>query len=75
MKRFFPLLAVAVTALATTLGPVQLAAQDTSKVREGVRVVLEYQPGVRPGLVVVPGFGLDWECSIWGCPIHKDWDR
>jgi alkylation response protein AidB-like acyl-CoA dehydrogenase len=35
------------------------AAQDTTKVNEGVRVGVEYQPGVRPGLVVLPGPGLD----------------
>jgi len=35
-----------------------LAAQDTTQVREGVRVGVEYS-GVRPGLVVLPGAGLD----------------
>lgn len=33
-------------------------AQDTT-MREGVRVVLRYEPGTRPGLVMVPGAGLD----------------
>jgi TolB protein len=51
MRRFFALL------LAIAASP--LAAQDTSQVREGVRVGLEYQPGVRPGIVVLPGPGLD----------------
>ncbi len=37
---------------------VPLAAQDTTQVREGVRVGVEYS-GVRPGLVVLPGAGLD----------------
>ncbi|HEY7480659.1 MAG TPA: hypothetical protein VH680_09135 [Gemmatimonadales bacterium] len=36
----------------------RLAAQDTTDVREGVRLGLEYS-GVRPGLVVLPGAGLD----------------
>jgi TolB protein len=45
--------------LLLTLGATPLAAQDTSQVRDGVRVGLEYQPGVRPGLVVLPGAGLD----------------
>jgi len=36
-----------------------LLAQDTTQVPEGVRVGLEYRPGVRPGLVVLPGGGLD----------------
>jgi TolB protein len=53
-----------VTALAVLapLAPVRstrAAAQDTSQVKEGVRVGVEYQPGVRPGLVVLPGAGLD----------------
>jgi TolB protein len=36
-----------------------LAAQDTTRVEEGVRVGVDYRPGLRPGLVVVPGGGLD----------------
>jgi TolB protein len=36
-----------------------LAAQDTTRVDEGVRVGVDYRPGVRPGLVVLPGSGLD----------------
>jgi TolB protein len=36
-----------------------LAAQDTTRVDEGVRVGVDYRPGVRPGLVVLPGAGLD----------------
>jgi TolB protein len=35
------------------------AAQDTTRVDQGVRVGVDYRPGVRPGLVVLPGFGLD----------------
>ena len=36
-----------------------LAAQDTTRTPDNVRVILEYQPGVRPGMVVLPGTGLD----------------
>jgi TolB protein len=36
-----------------------LAAQDTTRTPDNVRVILEYQPGVRPGMVVLPGAGLD----------------
>jgi TolB protein len=40
-------------------GAGSLAAQDTSRVEQGVRVGVDYKPGVRPGLVVLPGAGLD----------------
>src|SRR4051794_26393501 len=36
-----------------------LRAQDTTRVNEGVRIGVDYSPGTRPGLVVVPGVGLD----------------
>ena len=36
-----------------------LAAQDTTRVDQGVRIGVDYSPGMRPGLVVVPGAGLD----------------
>jgi TolB protein len=36
-----------------------LLAQDTTRVEEGVRIGVDYSPGMRPGLVVVPGVGLD----------------
>jgi TolB protein len=36
-----------------------LAAQDTTRVDEGVRVGVDYTPGTRPGLIVLPGSGLD----------------
>ena len=36
-----------------------LAAQDTTQFREGERVGVDYVPGTRPGLVVLPGPGLD----------------
>src|SRR3954469_7555974 len=40
-------------------GASRLVAQDTTRVDEGVRVGVDYRPGVRPGLVVLPGPGLD----------------
>ena len=36
-----------------------VVAQDTTRVDEGVRVGVDYSPGTRPGLVVLPGSGLD----------------
>jgi len=42
------------------------AAQDTNQVNEGVRVGVEYQPGVQPGLIVLPGTGLDSLRAIVG---------
>ena len=36
-----------------------VAAQDTTRVDEGVRIGVDYRPGIVPGLVVVPGTGLD----------------
>jgi len=53
MKRFFNLLFLLFVPGYT------LAAQDTTRVDEGVRVGVDYRPGVRPGLVVLPGPGLD----------------
>ena len=43
--------------LVATAGTV--LAQDTTRVEEGVRIGVDYRPGTRPGLVVVPGTGLD----------------
>jgi TolB protein len=43
----------------TLLGATTLVAQDTTRVEEGVRIGVDYRPGVRPGLVVIPGMGLD----------------
>jgi TolB protein len=60
MTRTLACLATLIAVLpATPLRMLEVAAQDTSRVKEGVRVGLEYQPGVRPGLVVLPGPGLD----------------
>jgi TolB protein len=53
MKRYFLLLLPMFAAAGT------LVAQDTTRVEEGVRVGVDYRPGVRPGLVVLPGTGLD----------------
>jgi TolB protein len=61
---------VRLTALALLVplaaGTTRAAAQDTSQVKEGIRVGLEYQPGVQPGLVVLPGAGLDSVRAIVG---------
>ncbi len=46
------------TGLLVAAGVSDLAAQDSTP-PEGVRVVLKYEPGTRPGLVMVPGAGLD----------------
>jgi TolB protein len=63
MKRFFFLLPI--FAAAGTL-----AAQDTTRADQGVRVGVDYRPGVRPGLVVLPGPGLDSVRAI----IQRDLD-
>lgn len=39
--------------------PGTISAQDTLRPPEGVRVGIEYRPGVRPAVVVLPGRGLD----------------
>lgn len=54
MKRLPLLLLVPLLA-----GAARLLAQDTTQFREGVRVGVDYIPGMRPGLVVLPGPGLD----------------
>ncbi len=46
------------TAVAAAL-PCGAAAQDTTRIEGGVRVGINYNPGARPGLVVVPGAGID----------------
>ncbi len=50
----FPFFLVVSVATAGTV-----VAQDTTRVEEGVRIGVDYRPGMRPGLVVVPGTGLD----------------
>jgi TolB protein len=47
-------------------GVTSAAAQDTSQVKDGIRVGLDYNPGVQPGLVVLPGAGLDSVRAIVG---------
>ena len=51
MKRLLP--------LAALLAASPLAAQDTSRVGDAIRLGIEYRPGVRPKLAMVPGAGLD----------------
>lgn len=51
-----PLLLVGLTVLAIS-PPRRLAAQDS--IPEAVRVGITYTPGVRPGVVLLPGNGLD----------------
>jgi TolB protein len=46
-------------AAAALLSAQPLLAQDTTRVEEGVRIGVDYNPGTRPGLVVVPGVGVD----------------
>jgi TolB protein len=50
---------ILIVAVAALLGVNRLLAQDTTRVDEGVRIGVDYTPGVRPGLVVLPGVGLD----------------
>ncbi len=50
--------AVAALALLTLLPP-GLAAQDSLRPPDGVRVGIEYRPGFRPSVVVLPTRGLD----------------
>jgi TolB protein len=53
MTRFFLLAGVAL------VGANSLRAQDTTRVEQGVRIGVDYSPGMRPGLIVIPGAGLD----------------
>ncbi len=63
---FFVLLLAALLAVA----PPRAGAQDTTQGIDKVRVILEYQPGIRPGLVMLPGSGLDSARAI----IRRDLD-
>ena len=54
MTRLFARFLALGLALASCLAT-RASAQDTTKGIDNVRVILEYQPGVRPGLVVLPG--------------------
>src|SRR2546429_1155040 len=42
-------------ALLSAYPPIRLVAQDTSAIDRGVRIGIVYRPGVRPGVVVLPG--------------------
>ncbi len=48
-----------VLALVAVAGARTVAAQDTTRVEQGVRVGIGYDTGTRPGLVVLPGVGID----------------
>lgn len=41
------------------VSPASVAAQDSLRPLDGVRVGIDYRPGVRPTVVVLPGRGLD----------------
>jgi TolB protein len=47
------------TALLVAFAGTRAAAQDTTRTIDQVRIGVDYQPGVRPGLVVLPGAGFD----------------
>ncbi|HEU5171504.1 MAG TPA: LpqB family beta-propeller domain-containing protein [Gemmatimonadales bacterium] len=49
----------ALTAALLVLHAAAAAAQDTARAGESITIGITYQPGVRPGLVVVPGRGID----------------
>ncbi|MBA3658088.1 MAG: PD40 domain-containing protein [Gemmatimonadales bacterium] len=53
MKRLLLLLLVSLVSVGA------LHAQDSTGARDRVRVILEFRPGARPGLVVLPGRGAD----------------
>ena len=58
------------SALLLTLSVGRMAAQDTTRTIDQVRIGVDYQPGVRPGLVVLPGAGLDSARAI----VRRDLD-
>ncbi len=64
MTRFFFLFVSGLAAAGSLL------AQDTTRADEGVRVGVDYRPGVRPGLVVLPGAGMDSARAI----VRRDLD-
>ncbi len=49
--------AVLAAGLLSALPAIRLAAQDTTTIDRGVRIGIIYRPGVRPGLVLLPGRG------------------
>jgi TolB protein len=52
MRRLLPLLLCAVPAAG-------VSAQDTTAAGDAIKIVIEFNPGEQPALVVVPGAGLD----------------
>ena len=50
---------VLLTLAALAAGAGTLTAQDAGKASDAIRIGITYRPGTRPGLVVVPGPGLD----------------
>jgi TolB protein len=52
--------------IVTLASAARLTAQDTTRADQGVRVGVDYRPGVRPGLVVLPGRSLDSVRTIVG---------
>jgi TolB protein len=50
---------VLLTLAALAAGAGALAAQDAGRASDAIRIGITYRPGTRPGLVVVPGPGLD----------------
>jgi TolB protein len=70
LPRRFGALGLVLAAVSMATG--RLSAQDTTKAIDngGVRVILEYNPGVRPGIVVLPASGLDSARAI----VQRDLD-
>ncbi|MBP6670835.1 MAG: hypothetical protein KA180_15375, partial [Gemmatimonadales bacterium] len=57
--RLTPSLAACGLLLLAAAAPRGAAAQDTLRPPDGVRIGIEYRPGVRPAIVVLPTRGLD----------------
>lgn len=51
--------AVPLLALSLAFAAVPLLAQDQDRARDAIRIGIAYRPGTQPGLVVLPGSGLD----------------
>jgi TolB protein len=61
---------IAAGVLIASFRPLTAAAQDTTTAKDAIRLGIEYRPGVRPGLIVVPGPGLDTLRSV----VRRDLD-
>lgn len=57
---------VLLTIAALAAGARALAAQDPGRANDAIRIGISYRPGTRPGLVMVPGPGLDSVRAIIG---------